>query len=331
MTIPPKAKMIGENSLVYAIAAGVIWFVSRGISVHKEIHDFLNADLWVFVPAALGSFLIWFFGENLLFARLFTHFHKHTGYVEMLPATAAAYFLQALNVLVADGALVVFLHRRKGVPWFASGFTLAFFGFLDGIIFSALITVAGFAAAKSPIHAFAPYAAGAFALFILIAAWWRWRKPRFRLEKWIHDRPSLKAFREATLPIYAELLAIRFGILAPQGFLLWISFRAFHLHIPLAQVLAMSPAILAAGGAPITPSGLGPLQAVAVKAFSRFSPKAKIMAASLAFGLVHLACRLPLGLGSARFFVKRVLEAGGDPSKRGEDGDRETAAVSSHA
>src|ERR1700739_5009144 len=150
MTVSPRLKIIGKDSLIYGIAAAIIWYESRGLSYHKEIHDLAEENLWWFVPATVVSFLIWFFGENLLFARLFTHFHQHTGYFEMLPGTAAFYFLQAANVLLADGALMVFLHQRKDVPWVASGFTMAYFGFLDGLVFAGTITGTGILVPSSP-------------------------------------------------------------------------------------------------------------------------------------------------------------------------------------
>jgi uncharacterized membrane protein YbhN (UPF0104 family) len=313
MTVPPRLKIIGEDILVYGIAVAIIWYESRGLSYRKELHDLADANLWWFVPATAVSFLIWFLGENLLFARLFTFFHKRTGYVEMLAGTAAFYFLQTANVLLADGALMVFLHRRKGVPWIAGGFTMAYFGFIDGLLFALTITAAGILVPSSPVRGYMPYSLAALAFFLLIGAWWLWRTPGYRLEKWLYNQPSLRAFRDATPAIYAELLLIRFLIIAPQGLLLWICLVSFHLNVPIAQVWAESPVMLAASATPISPAGLGPLQAVAVHFFGRYAPEAKVMAAMLAFSVLQLLYRLPLGLGSAGVFVHAVLEAAGAP------------------
>jgi hypothetical protein len=85
---------------------------------------------------------------------------------------------------------MVFLHQRKQVAWVQSGFTMAFFGLLDGILFSSMITVAGFAVPKSPLARFAPYSAGAFVFFMVLVAWWMWRRPQNRYEKWLRDRAS---------------------------------------------------------------------------------------------------------------------------------------------
>ena len=315
---PPWLKMVGENLLVYSIAGIIIWWESRGISLRTELNAFENANLWWFISGSLGSFFIWFLGENLLFARLFTIFHRRTGYFELLPATAAAYFLQSLNPLVSSATMVLFLHQRKQVRWLMAGFTMTFFGFIDGILFSAMITLGGLLDSNSPVRAYIPFSGAAFAIFVLIAAWWMWRTPKFWIEKWLYDRPSLKAFREARLPAYAELLLIRFFILAPQGILLWVCLRSFHLTIPMREVVVISPAVLAAGGVPIAPAGLGPMQIVAVHSFAKFAPATNVMAAALAFSIAHLLYRLPLGLGAAHTFVSRVLSTGGHVEQEGE-------------
>jgi uncharacterized membrane protein YbhN (UPF0104 family) len=321
MNVSARLKIIGEDVLVYGIAVAIIWYESRGLNYHKELHDLADANLRWFVPATAVSFLIWFLGENLLLARLFTFFHGRTGYIEMLAGTAAFYFLQAANVLLADGALMVFLHQRKNVPWIASGFTMAFFGFIDGLVFSLTITAAGILVPSSPVRTYIPYSAAALAFFLMIAAWWMWRTPRYRLEKWLYNQRSLQAFRGATPAIYAELLLIRFLIIAPQGLLLWVCLTAFHLNLPLAQVWAESPVMLAAAAAPITPAGLGPLQAVAVHFFGQYAPEAKVMAAMLAFSVLQLIYRLPLGLGSAGVFVHAVLRAAGVPETESADAE----------
>ncbi len=303
--------MILEAAGVYSIAGAIIWFALRGINFSQVISSLEGAQLELFITATLASFFIWFLGENLLFARMFTHFHEHTGYRELLPATAAAYFLQAINILVSNAAMVLFLRRRKGVGWLAGGFTISFFGFIDGIVFSSAILAAGFLVPSSPIRDFMPYAGAAFVFFMLVAAWWMWREPSTRFEKWLYSRPSLVSFRKANLEIYAELLTIRTAILVPQGFLFWICMHAFGLHVPLVQVLALSPLIFGVGGLGLTPAGLGFLQAVAVKAFSSLAPEAPVFAMSLSFSVAQLIYRMPLGLGSAHAFAQMVLRTGG--------------------
>jgi uncharacterized membrane protein YbhN (UPF0104 family) len=311
--------MTVEALSVYSIAGAIIWFELRKVNFSQVMASLEGVRLGWFIGATLSAFMVWFFGENLLFARMFSYFHKHTGYRELLPATAAAYFLQAINILIADAAMLLFLRRRKDVGWLAAGFTMAFFGFIDGIVFSAMILAAGLIVPSSLTREFLPYACAALAAFLLIAAWWMWREPRTRFERWLRSRPSLVSFREADLAIYGELLLIRFGIMAPQGIFLWVCMRAFDLNVPLIQVMALTPLVLSVAGLPVTPAGLGFLQLVAVDAFAGLAPQAPVFAMSLAFSVAQILYRIPLGLGSAHVFARMVLQTGGEEPKAGAD------------
>jgi uncharacterized membrane protein YbhN (UPF0104 family) len=227
------------------------------------LKDLGNANLLWFVPTTLVSFCIWFFGENLLFTRLFSHFHAQTGYVELLPATGAAYFLRLINALVSDGALILFLHRRKNVPWLAASVTFLFLGFIDGYVFSFLAVVSG--------------------------------------------------LRTARMRTYLELGAIRLGIFLPDAAIVYIAMRAFRIDVPFLIVLAVLPAIIAAGGIPLTPTGLGPMQAVAVYEFAQYATTSGVLATFLALGVALLVYRLPLGLGSAGACARIILRSGESP------------------
>jgi hypothetical protein len=109
----PALRTIAQNFLIYGIAGAVIWYEIHGIPFHKLASSIATANLLWFVPATFLSLCIWFFGENLLYTRMFSYFHEETGYFEVMPATAASYFLQVVNILLAAGSLVLFLHRRK--------------------------------------------------------------------------------------------------------------------------------------------------------------------------------------------------------------------------
>lgn len=309
----PTVRIALQAFLVYAIAGAVTWLVLRRLDFSQVASSLEGARFAWFIEATLVSFLIWFLGENLLLARMFSHFHRHTGYRELLPVTAAAYFLQAVNILVSNLAMLLFLRRCKGAGWLTAAFTMTFFGFIDGIIFSAAIVTAGLAVPDSPTREFVPYAGVTLAALLLIAAWWMWRTPRTRFERWLRARPSLVSFRKANLAIYGELLLVRVATLAPQGPLFWVCMRAFHIHVPLLQVMALTPIIFGVAGLPVTPVGLGILQAVAVSGFAGLAPRAPVFAMSFAFSLVQILFRIPLGLGSAHIFAQMVIRAGAQP------------------
>jgi uncharacterized membrane protein YbhN (UPF0104 family) len=303
-------RTVAQNLVIYGVAGVIIWYEARGIPLRKLLGSLAHAHLLWFIPATLASFCISFFGVNLVYARMFSHFHQSTGYIELLAATAAAFFLQAINLLVSNVALVLFLHRRKDVPWLAGGFTLAFLGFIDGFVYSLMALLSALLIPGSPMRRYLPYAAGAFIAFSLIAAWWLWRTPTTRFERWLRNRPALVSFRTARLRIYLELAAIRLGMFVPQGFIFYLGMLAFKIPVALLTVLALTPAILVAENVPVTPVGLGPLQLLALHEFSRFASAAQVLAMFLSMSVILLLYRLPLGLGSAGVYAKAVLASG---------------------
>ena len=78
--------------------------------------------------------------------------------------------------------------------------------------------------------------------------------------------------------------------------LIWLGIRAFHVELPLGSVLASTPVILAVGGIPITPAGLGTQQAAMLYFFSAYGSEAAILAFGLAFPVAITLARMPLGL-----------------------------------
>jgi uncharacterized membrane protein YbhN (UPF0104 family) len=144
----------------------------------------------------------------------------------------------------------------------------------------------------------------------LVAAWWMLRTPKTRIEKWLHTRPSLVSFRTARLRTYLELGAIRLGIFLPDAAIIYVAMRAFRIDVPFLIVLAVLPVIIAAGGVPFTPTGLGPMQAVAVYEFAQYATTSRVLATFLALSVALLLYRLPLGLGSAGVYARIILKAG---------------------
>jgi hypothetical protein len=306
-SLTPAKQTLVQNVVIWAVVLVSIWWASRGVSFGQFFKSLKQAKVGLFVSLNVGSFFLWWLGETYLFKVLFNFFHERkTSYRELLPATAAQYFLQAVNILAADGALVVFLNRRKGVRWLTAMWTMAFQGFIDVLVLSSVIVAGGVLVPSSPIRKWLPYAGGVLAFLLAVALWWARGSPKTGLGRWLYHRPGMKAFREAGLRAYLALGAIRFTLIIIQLFVYYYSMLAFT-QVPLIQTLALGPGIQAASNEPVTPQGLGPLQAVVVGGLSKYAPRAKVLAAALGISIIALLCRLPLGLSAAGTFARRVL------------------------
>jgi len=293
----------------YGVAIAVIAYLARDVAPAQLVHNFSMANLWLFVPASAGSFAVWFGGETLLFACLFSYFHARTSFREMLPANAAQYFLQLVNTAVAGTALVMFMNRRKGVPWLAGGCTLIFQALLDFEIMAAMALIAALLEPGSLIRQYWYGPVAVLLPLLLNSLFWLRGRPKSRLGQWFYDRPSMQAFRVATPAHYARLGAIRVAIFLAYGFALYLQIRGFRIEVHPAQVFAVLPAVLFFDGLPFTPVGLGPVQAILVTVFHSYASPARLLAMALSISFMSIAFQAPLGLGSAGALAREVSAA----------------------
>jgi uncharacterized membrane protein YbhN (UPF0104 family) len=307
----PVRKTVVQNLVAYAIAAAIVVYAARGVSWTQVVAAGSHATLWIFVIASLGSFLCWFIGETVLYSRLFSYFHGPTRALELLPTMAAVYFLQIVNSYVASGAFVLFLHARKRAPWIMGVCTLMFQGYVDAMLLATLSLFAIALVPTSPIRPGLYYATGVLGAGCLIASFWLlWgaRLPTGNWLRWFYERPSMASFRLARPSQYVKLLAIRFLIVLGAGFALYGQFVSFHIGVPLVQILALTPFVVAIGNSPISPGGIGTTQLVFTLAFGRFASKDNLFALSLAVTAFNLLVRIPMGLAMGAPLVEEAVE-----------------------
>lgn len=302
--LSPRSK----NLIAYGLALAIVAFVARGVSA-SELGDALGrARLSIFIPARIVSFLCFFFGETLLFSLLFTFFNARITFREMLPANAAQYFLQVVNAAVAGGALVAFLHRRKGVPWLAGGCTMIFEALLDFQVMAWIALFGTLLVPEFPLRVPWYYPALAIAGLWLLAGFWMSGRPRSPILQWLYDRPSFGAFRKARLRHYLVLMSIRLPIFLVQCVSFYLQMISFNIHVTLGQVIASTPAIMLITALPIVPVGLGPDQAVMVYGFRGYGSQADLLGMALATNMMGMMFRLILGIGSAGTFARELAE-----------------------
>lgn len=306
--LSPISRTILQNLIIWSVVAVLLIHVGWDLSPKSIVRALDHSHGAVFVSVSVAAVAIRWLADTYLFSLLFTYFHRRTSYREVLPASTVQYFLQTVNVLASDAALVVFLHRRKNVPWVAATWTLAYQGMIDAIVMSAAIVLAGLIVPASRIRIILPYAAMALVFFLGVAAWWMLGHSQSRLGRWLRSRPGLQTFRKARLHHYLILVGVRSAIFAVSGMLFYVELRTFGLQLPMNVVLALSPAMIVAQNAPLTPSGLGTLQLVMTWGLAKYAKHDAIVTAGLAISVVQLLCRIPLGIGAAGSFTREVLD-----------------------
>ncbi|HVB80882.1 MAG TPA: lysylphosphatidylglycerol synthase domain-containing protein [Candidatus Binataceae bacterium] len=292
-------KTVVQNLIAYTVAAAIVYYAARSVSWRQVIDASSHATLLLFLGASIGGFLCWFIGDTFLYSRLFSYFHGSTGVRELLPTMASVYFLQLVNSYVASGAYVLFLHARKRVPWLTAGCTLLFQGYVDVMLLAILSLFAIAIVPTSPIRPGLYYAVGVLGAGCLIASFWLWwgaRLDRRNWLGWLYERPSMATFRVARPSHFFKLFGIRFLISLGAGFALCGQLASFHIQVPLAQVFALTPLIVAIGNSPFSPGGIGTTQLVFTMGFAQFAGKSDLFALSLAVSGFNLLVRIPMGL-----------------------------------
>jgi uncharacterized membrane protein YbhN (UPF0104 family) len=298
-----------KTFLAYAIAGAIIWFVSRGIPLVEMTNAIRHAHLGLFLATSAGALALWLLGETLLFSRLFTYFHRRTGFSEVLIPNATQYFLQVVNLAVAHGAMILLLSRRKGFPLLTVGCTMLFQGFVDFQVL-VLMALGGLALRPTfPLRGTAWYLIAVLAALCLASWFWMRGRPASSWARYVYDLPAMSTFRRARPSHYMRLVALRAPIFGLQGLVLYLQMLAFHTHVPIGLVVALTPLIMLVTSIPLTPVGLGSEQAAILLCFHSFGTRADLLTLSLAVSLTNLIFRMALGVGLVKPLINSLHEA----------------------
>ncbi|MGH9440247.1 MAG: lysylphosphatidylglycerol synthase domain-containing protein, partial [Terriglobia bacterium] len=192
-------------------------------------------------------------------------------------------------------------------PVLSASATMVFLALVDFLLMGMMGVTAAILVPNSFIGSAWYYPAGATVCLGLIAWFWMRGRPSSTVARWIYDRPSLESFREARISHYVRLILIRAPIFILQGVTLYFELRSFGVHVPFRQVMAFEPAELFLSALPITPAGLGVLQAVLIFGFQSYGSRADLLTMGLAISTMGIILRLPLGIGSVGALARDLI------------------------
>jgi hypothetical protein len=229
----------------------------------------------------------------------------------------ATYLLGLLNYALGQGGIGLYLHRTGVRPARGTGIFL----FLLIVNFGALAAAAALGLALGE----GRWAGGlrGLALGIVVAG--------LGYLAVVALRPSFLARREVLEPLFAagpsgHLVALA-GRMPHLLFLIlghWGALLIWGIPVPLAQALARMPVVLLASVVPLSPSGLGTVQAAQVLLFAPYSGaltaaarEAAVLSFSLAFSLLGLGSQALVGavcLAALKRRGSRESRDGGRPA-----------------
>jgi hypothetical protein len=257
------------DALIAALAAGP-WPLLAAYVV-AEIAIVLLADGWAASVALRCS------GGSLSYWRV----------VSMRGAT---YLFQILHVLAGQGSFGWFLARAGGGAWRAGGVVVLLLA--TQLLALALVGVLGLLVApawlRGPALPMVALVVGGMAVYLLVLR----ARPR-----WLASLQLAQPLFEAGVRGHLVTVAARLPHVALLVVAHWGAFSLWGIRIPFLVAAGYIPLMLFVTALPITPAGLGTVQALQMALFSSYAPGTSPgarSAAVVAFSLAHLALALLL-------------------------------------
>lgn len=304
--------------LPWVVAIVIFFFMFRKIPPANVLKTMGQADFTAFVIYAVGYFVIVMLIDCVGLRWAISRFSTQVSFRETILMRGATYLLMLVNYNLAQGGMAFYLRRTHKAPVFKTLGTIFFLTITDLSLMTGCGVVAAVISDVSyrglPLKPFVEKVALFFYAFLLLwILFWKYVdhpfvKPALRLKpfQWLINHQVFSTFRQLSWSDYAKTVLFRTPVVIfiLVSFFFWL--HAFRSHVPLVDVLTYSPIILVIGTLPITPAGIGTVQALCVEFFRTnlsgpllaeklYSPSEIIMAASLLWGLGNFVLKMAFG------------------------------------
>lgn len=300
MDTTSKSSII-KRLLPWLTALLITGFLFMRVDYVKFFESLRMADITVYIPLVILFIFIWFFIESYNVQKLYQYFGHHVGYSTMLSIRGSTFLLMIINYGLGAGAIAMYLKKLIGVSLLRSTGILFYYMVVEsaGI---ALMAAAGFllAGGSSGIQDWVLYLASGLFIFYNIEIIVLKYIPALGFLKRLVRSSILQPIRESTVSIYIRICLQRMGYFMTFVIFFYFAVRAFHMEIPFMTLTALVPIIFFVGNLPITPFGLGTIQAAMLYFFKDYGTPANILAMSLVYTVSLMICRAIIGL----YFLK---------------------------
>ncbi len=286
------------TTLKWLVAAGVLAWLFHQSDKDRLLAAMASARLEIYLPLAVFFVVLWFLIESQNLAFLFNMFGHNVTFREMRFIRGASYMLMIINYNLGLGAIAWYLKRRNGISLSRAGSVMFFYYFVEsvGITFFAMIGCL-------PIYHGSPSVYGKiigiaflmFATYIILFFMVR-LLPDIGMFTHFRKNTLLGTFYEATFSGYFKLSGLRALYFASFVFFFHFGLRSFGVHVPLLSLVGLVPIIFFIGNIPVTPFGIGTIQAAMLFFFKGYGPEENILSFSVVYSATLLFLRAPIGL-----------------------------------
>lgn len=319
MALNSNLKKIIKKLSPWIFTAIIFGFLFKSIPAAGVIQSIKLANLPLFVTYSVLYFAVMMLIDCLGLQWALKRFSASVSFGETILMRGATYLLMLVNYNAGQGAMSLYLHKTHGAPVFKTLGTVFFISMIDMSILlgPAVITALNVNIefeGKPLNHLILKAGLLTYSIFILWILFWKLLKSPsgsfFLQQKWIrffYEKPLFDTFKEADWVDYVKIITLRIPplLLVAGSFFFWS--HSFGIPLPLTDIFVYSPIILIAGTLPITPGGVGAVQALCIKLFqdqttsqmptnSLVSAAQTILAASLLWGMANAVLKLLFGL-----------------------------------
>ncbi len=290
------------------MAPWIAAFIILGIEFYNiDLYFFFeslkSANLLLYIPLVVLFVLIWFVIESFNLQKLYQYFGYSLRYKKMLNIRGATFLLMIVNYGLGAGGIAMYMKRDQGVPLLRSTSILFYYMVVEsaGIAF---LAVTGFLLAgdSSKIQYWVIYLSlYLFGFYVLEIVLLKYIPPVGFLKRFINSR-LVEPIRESTWPMFFSIFFQRMVYFITFIIFFYYATRAFHMQIPLLTLTALVPIIFFVGNIPITPFGLGTIQAGMLYFFRDYGTEANILAMSIVYTVSLMFFRALIGL----FYLHKV-------------------------
>lgn len=317
--------------LPWLIALVIFYFLFRQIPPKDVLLTFSRANIPLFFLCAIAYFFIFLSADSWGLWWVINRFSTFVTYKETLLTRGASYLLTVINYNLGQGGIAFYLKRTHQAPIFK---TLGAIFYLSLIDLTVMMTCGLIAALCGNIVyrglSLSPLVIKVVLIYYLLLALWFvfWanvNRPimaplkRLKIVNWILHRTLFYAFRESRGGDLIQAFAIRIPatLLILAGFYICIyTFRSF---IPIVDIALYTPPLMIVGTLPITPAGLGTVQALCIEFFKTslssplvdqkiFSVEQILLSASLFWAFTNLALKAIFGFYCLKKESKSLFE-----------------------
>jgi lysylphosphatidylglycerol synthase-like protein len=234
---------------------------------------------------------------------------------DVLAMRGATYILNLLHYAAGQGAFGWYLTRGGRTGWSAAGALLLLF-VTQGLALVLVIALGMLVAPAWLWHIALPVAAIMLVGVVVYAA------ILARPPAWLRRMSLLQPLFAAGLRGHAVAVAARVPHMAILVLLNWGLYRVWGMPVPLRVGVALWPVLLTVSALPITPSGLGTVQALQLAWFSewaaggtRAAREASVLALTLASYALSLALQAVIGAVCVRYLRRSGVHEKATPEE----------------